>query len=447
MAMKFRIGLVAVMCALTGGTAIVPAEPAMAQGIFEFMLRSPRQRQEERRRAYEEELRQKRQRAAQAARASVKTTTYYRYKADRPQHFSLTSLSKVETASAADPALPIDDTGTAAVAEAPLGDNPVIEAPVASTSPFNEARPLLDGFKIVALPDVISALKAHYQQYPKFVWVTDGQINDKARQALEVLSTANAYGLKSEDYDVVLPARGNTLSENDQRLRNLIEFEMALSTKVLTYVLDATRGRVNPNRISGYHDLPRHKVDLAAALSVVSETDDVSDYLVGTNPNNKEFRALVAELKRLRETDEGERIEIAQGTLIKPGRKHAELPNVVAAIRLRGSEDLKAAHAATLAAYQNGEDYTPELVALVRDFQKESGLKPDGIVGRNSIRAMVDMSVAEKTEKVVMAMERLTAAAACRWSKNTWTLWMCLSPRPTTTSAISWPRCWRRILG
>ena len=67
---------------------------------------------------------------------------------------------------------------------------------------------------------------------------------------------------------------------------------------------------------------------------------------------------------------------------------------------------MKAEHAATLEAYDGSDLYTPELVALVKSFQKESKLTPDGIVGKNSIRAMVGETNAAKIAKVELAMER-----------------------------------------
>jgi murein L,D-transpeptidase YcbB/YkuD len=80
---------------------------------------------------------------------------------------------------------------------------------------------------------------------------------------------------------------------------------------------------------------------------------------------------------------------------------------VVAAIRQKGSDALKTEHAATLSAYQGTPDYTPELVALVEGFQKENGLKPDGIVGKASIRILVGGdTTANRIHKVKVAMEQ-----------------------------------------
>src|SRR5690606_35242747 len=179
------------------------------------------------------------------------------------------------------------------------------------------------------------------------------------------------------------------------------------SAKVLAYVLDAGRGRVDPNRISGYHDFVRRPVDLAAALTEMSGMVDVGGWLDGRSPDNAPFRALVAEAEALRSQDDGPRVEIADGTFLRPGAVDPELANVVAAIRLRASPELRSRHATTLAGYADGAEYMPSLVDLVRDFQAEAGLKPDGIVGKGTIGMLTFRSVQDKLDKVTLAMERL----------------------------------------
>jgi len=77
-------------------------------------------------------------------------------------------------------------------------------------------------------------------------------------------------------------------------------------------VLDATRGRIDPNRLSGYHDLPRKSVDLSSALGEIAQSSDVAAYLASRNPDNPPFRALVAELARQNaDADKAAKLRIA----------------------------------------------------------------------------------------------------------------------------------------
>lgn len=385
MAVKIRFGAVAMICALAGGFAAAPVEPVLAQGFFERLFNSPRYNSPR----YNDRVRQRgwrsnlRQRQLPATPIRIEGAKYYSYRPDALKTVSFASLAEVVTASAEPSDLRL------------------------GTTPFGEARGHLASFKMRTFSAVANAIKAHYSKNPEFIWVTGWRVNDKARTASTALERADDFGLSAGDYRVDAPKYGFGTADETTRQKRAIEFEMELSARVLTYVLDATRGRIDPNRISGYHDFARKKVDLAGALRIVAATDDVGDYLDARNPDNPPFKALVAELADLRARNDGERVEIAAGTFLKPGSLDPELANVMAAIRLRGTDALKADHATTLEAYQDGENYTPELVALVRDFQRENGLAVDGIVGKKTIRALTPMSVRGKINKVVLAMERL----------------------------------------
>ncbi len=45
------------------------------------------------------------------------------------------------------------------------------------------------------------------------------------------------------------------------------------------------RGRIDPNRISGYHDFARKSVNLAGKLRVIAASNDVAAYLSTQTPS------------------------------------------------------------------------------------------------------------------------------------------------------------------
>src|SRR6185312_2853606 len=167
----------------------------------------------------------------------------------------------------------------------------------APDSAFAQACAATPAVSMKMLPEVANAVTAYYSAHPQFIWVQDGKVAPRALAAIAELGAADKYGLNSADYKVALP---QLPEDANTRAQALLRFEFALTTKTLTYTLDATRGRIDPNRISGYHDLPRKSVDLVAAMDAVSQQDDVAQYLAAQNPDNAQFKALVAELARLR---------------------------------------------------------------------------------------------------------------------------------------------------
>jgi L,D-transpeptidase YcbB len=270
---------------------------------------------------------------------------------------------------------------------------------------FAEARAHLESLSIRALPEVGEAIISHYSAHPKFVWVEGSRVRQVALDALDTLAGADEFGLSPADYSVT--RLEHRASEGDDRGKSTVAFEMELSAAVLTYILDASRGRVDPNRISGYHDLPRHKVDLTEALRALAETADVAGYLRARHPNNAQFKTLTAELARLRAAGGERRPQIDSGTFLRPGDVSEQVPQIVAAIRIAGTDKLKEKHADTFASYNQAQEYDVDLAGLVREFQREQGLAADGIVGRQTIAALMQDSNEDKIRKVELAIERL----------------------------------------
>lgn len=275
-------------------------------------------------------------------------------------------------------------------------------------TPLADARQFMPDVDVRATASVAKVIETHYGSRSDFVWIDANGVSARAKAAMAVLADAAKVGLDPQDYAVKVPSDDFDRGDMMAREKELVQFELALSVATLSYVQDTVRGRIDPNKISGYHDFQRKTVDLGAFLDKMSASTDVATLLNDQNPKSAQFAALSLELERLRaEKGVEQRVEIAPGTLLKPGQSNPELANVVAGIRIKGSETLKTDHAAVLAAYQGTPEYTPELVALVEAFQKEHGLKADGVVGQASLRILTGGdSTAAKINKLEVAMEQ-----------------------------------------
>lgn len=377
---------------LTSGAAVVASEPATAQGLFQRLF-NPENHRRQQERQRQQHLKQK------VAAVKVSAPRYLNYTPDALKKISLAPLSEKKTAEAQPAAGSLEGSDAAAV------ENDVVPVEPKVLTAFDKARPALKDLSLTVLPEVGEALTAFYREHPDFVWIDDAGVSVKAARLRKALGEADRFALVPQDYFVALPALAGL--DETGRTAAMMRFEMELTAAALTYMLDASRGRVDPNRISEYHDLPRHEVDLVAAMADLAAAGDVGRELAGHQPQNAHFRKLTAELERLRAEDEdADQIIIAPGTFLKSGKSSPEMKNIVAAIGKNASDGLKAAHAETLAAYDGSELYAPELVDLVKAFQKEAKLTPDGIVGKNTIKALVGETNAAKIAKVELAMER-----------------------------------------
>ncbi|NBN77872.1 L,D-transpeptidase family protein [Microvirga tunisiensis] len=397
---RFRKGFSrSVLLAASACLALSAASPASAQSFLDRLF-NPDYQPKERLEPVAPAAPQPRQLDRSTIAANKVTgPKYYTYRADGLETVPLGALATLKTAAAE-----VSQTATQTSGQT-AGQVPSQSA-APTLSAFDQARPALVDLSVKALPEVGAALKAHYRDAHDFVWVTDGAPNSRAQSVAAELAAADRYGLDPADYAVPLPVVAGL--EAEAAARALMTYEMRLSVAVLTYALDAGRGRVDPNRISGYHDLPRRKVALDGVLPSLLSASDPAAALRALQPASPAFAALVAERARLKTLDDqGPEIRIAAGTLIKPGQSSPELKNVVSAIRHRASPALEARHIATLGTYSDSPVFSPELVALVKDYQAEAGLNADGIIGPGTIRALTGDSLEARIAKVELALEQI----------------------------------------
>lgn len=367
----------------------------------------------------------------------VSAPKYFTYKADQLTAFSLKAIAARPAAApqvpvSAAPAQPVSSqpeagqsagagealpqaaqvSGTASQADGlqtgtvPSAAAQPLPARDQAAEAFEAARPALAVLNFKALPEVAKAVETFYSAHPRFVWVENGAPGVRFEALKGELERAGDFGLDPADYTVEVPV----LDGLDPEARNaaVMNFEVKATVAALTYLLDSRRGRVDPNRISGYHDLPRHKVDLVKLAGNLAGAPDAGQFLRAQQPASPQFAALVQELARLkRETSDTPQVSIALGTLLKPGKSSPEVKNVVAAIRLRGSAALLEAHKPLLDTYMGEELYSDAIADLVKAYQAEAGLHADGVVGAGTIQALTGESNASKIAKVELALERL----------------------------------------
>ena len=371
--------------AIAAALAAASAQPAEAQGFFERLFGGGgggfRQGRPVDRNGYPTRL--KRSTAGEgAARVKISAPSYYTYKADPLVAVDFAKLAATLTPAGAEPSL----TGAA----------------------FRDAfRDGLPGVSVEADPAVAKALVDYYAAHPDFIWVSGLSANGRAREALGVLGASAADGLDPIDYQVAVPQPAFDLGDTAGRLRQLARFEMALSAKVLRYARDAHGGRVDPNRLSGYYDFPAKALDLPGVLAGLAGTQDVAAALAALHPQGPEYRALRAELETLSASAENE-IVVDPKLLLKPGEISPELPKVLSLIaRSLADEPAPGEHAELLKRLGTSELYFPELVPVVKAAQERAGLKPDGVIGPRTVKAIAGTSKADRLAKVRLALEEL----------------------------------------
>ncbi|GHC75878.1 L,D-transpeptidase family protein [Limoniibacter endophyticus] len=271
--------------------------------------------------------------------------------------------------------------------------------------------------KISSEKPIAEAVVAHYAAKPEFVWIENGTFGEKAKIALDILEHADREGLSPADYTV--PALGTDAA-------SLAVGELTLSARLLRFAQDVNSGRVDPNKLSGYHDFARKDLDLSAAMNALT-SGDLAAYLESLQPKDKVYVQLRRELEMLRAMPD-DRIEVSANLLIRPGAADAEFSKILAVIaeELRAQRDNSLITAATqsvdgapvtvteadkmlalLEQHKDSEIYSAELVPIIKAAQERAGLKPDGIIGPRTVQRLVGLSKSDRIARVEVAMEQL----------------------------------------
>ncbi|MCR4266688.1 murein L,D-transpeptidase [Nitratireductor sp. ZSWI3] len=293
------------------------------------------------------------------------------------------------------------------IAPSPEASEAEAETRVVKGDPaFQSALTGLAGFELYAEKDIAEALAGYYTRHPGFIWVDQDRPNAAAQSALRVLAEAGRYGLSEADYSVRFPSADGSSAGQAERQRSLIRFEMMLSARALRYARDAYSGRVDPNKLSGYHDFPKKSMDLVQSLGFMAHASDVDLYLQGLHPRNDEYRALRAELETLRAAAEKE-IVVDPKTFVRPGGSHPEFAKLLKIMKRDGDTAFLETYGALLDGHAGSEVYDEELVPVVKAAQERHGLKPDGVIGPRTVSAVAGETKAARIEKVLFALERL----------------------------------------
>ncbi len=330
------------------------------------------------------------QNSAPASRAPIKRVTVtapknYDYKADALVQIDLTKIDPQLTASA--------HVGTGV-------------APSMEMDQFGLKIDHLREAHVKAEKDIADAIVAYYASGKNPIWTVSYDVSPKAKAVIALFAKAAESGLDPQDYVVKVPGDDYERSDIPARLKELAEFELSLSARALRYAMDQGDGRINPNRLSGFHDLNTDNVKPRTVIDQLASAGDASAVLAGFEPQNKWYTELKQNLHAIADTA-GPSIHIAPGTLIRPGESNAELKNVVALIRAKAPKDYLLQHDAILQANETAETYDVSLVEAVKDYQKSQGRQADGVIGNATIKTLQGESSASKRDRILYFDQRL----------------------------------------
>jgi murein L,D-transpeptidase YcbB/YkuD len=229
--------------------------------------------------------------------------------------------------------------------------------------------------------DATADLRAFYKARQ---WQTawDGK---SEKQLLEIINGAPSQGMKRE------------LFLKPELPRDRSEREIALTRAALGYASALAKGYSDPTKISKIYSLPRPRVDLAAGLAnALAHENGLADWYASLPPQTDEYRALGQAFARYAKLNDA-RGDLPDGKALRPGGSDPRVPALAKALVANG--------------YLDGEPgtstrYSPVMVTAVKALQAEYGIKPDAIVGEETI-AILNRGPGDRARQIAVNMERL----------------------------------------
>lgn len=240
------------------------------------------------------------------------------------------------------------------------------------------------------------ALRDFYQQREDHLLWSGKRGLEEAREVADILKESWTHGLNPENYhaqEIEKLLALDSLSW-EQKLR----LDVLMTDAAVAYARDLSGMRVDPAAIKQKAEYWRQRESADSVLTKIAAAPDKAALLNAMAPNGKLYKALREELVRLHK-EESHYDDLLpmrfSGTLFKPGQRHG---------------DVKALRARLDVAYdsERGPEsyYDDALAAAVMAFQKQHGLKADGIIGPKTL-ALLNRTKKDHMEQVVANLERL----------------------------------------
>ena len=213
------------------------------------------------------------------------------------------------------------------------------------------------------------------------------------------ISEAKLHGLPLSRYP--LEELRQAILEND--LSQKAKLELMATETFLLFAQDISGGILNPNNIDNNINVIPERKDAKVLLASLTDSVNINLFFRSLFPSSSEYKSLLNELKKLRETS----LNGSWGDLVPTdavlavGMTHDNVPFLRKRLYKMGYP-----------VYETHSRYFDEqLNDSVKRFQEYHGLNPDGVFGKRSIEA-VNVPPKTRLMQVLVNLERM------RWNNH-----------------------------
>jgi murein L,D-transpeptidase YcbB/YkuD len=236
-------------------------------------------------------------------------------------------------------------------------------------------------------------------------WIQNGQPTRQALGVIAILQQAGDKGLNAEDYDGSLWAGRVAHLRQPPSDSDLARFDAALTVCAMRYISDLHIGKVNPKFFHFGLDIEHNKYSLPDFLRQrVVDAQDVKANLDEVEPPFPRYKRTEDVLQRyveLARKDDGEQLPVPTKTL-GPGSPYPGVPRLTRLLLLLGDLPPDAAVGAGVA---DSGVYDGPLVNAVKHFQERQGLRTDGRLDAQTLKAL-NTPLSFRVRQLQLTLER-----------------------------------------
>ena len=240
-------------------------------------------------------------------------------------------------------------------------------------------------------------IKAYTQNNYQPLWP-----NNYINKGIQVLGLASEDGLLKKDYHyfrlMELTHLYNKTGYDKRKIR--AELDILLTDGILSYQLHLMNGKVSPHHLYrnwNYMDVNESAPSLISKLKRSINRRSLEEDTIALRPQFQWYKRLQHQLKRYeRLAVKYDDDKVVLHHIIRPGESDASIRKVKEKLHQQG----------VLNSYSNNDSrYDPITATAVKKFQELNGLKPDGVIGPETVRHL-NMSFREKADKIKANLER-----------------------------------------
>ena len=248
------------------------------------------------------------------------------------------------------------------------------------------------------------AILSHYSQTGfRPLWIENGKLSPRAAAILKIFEQAADEGLQPANY--LPPALNNYAGLSSAAAsdgKTLARLDLGITAMALKYARHASGGQFNPRKLSRYNDITPEGVAPSQAIKVIAWSPFADSYLRDLQPKHPAYAAMKTALAELRKEADGTRATtIATGPQVKIGQSDARIAQLRQRLRELGYD------VAIPDSLLDETVFDATLSATLKQFQKASGVKPTGILGAATVKALNSHGSERDELRLVDNMERL----------------------------------------